>query len=228
MALPKYLFELNGIRHSYTLGKHEVIALDQLSLNIEPAQFVTIMGPSGSGKSTLLSILGLIERATEGEIFWNGENLLEQTEEQWSDLRRYQFGFIFQEFHLFPVLSAAENVEYFLTRQGLSGSIRKQRVEEALSLVGLKDQMHKRPGEMSGGQRQRVAIARALAKQPKVIIADEPTASLDQDTSREILKILADLTQLRQTTVVMASHDPLVLEYSQKVYHLKDGKLAQA
>ncbi|MFW7380021.1 MAG: ABC transporter ATP-binding protein [Oligoflexus sp.] len=225
MSESKHLYKLSDIKHCYALGEHAVIALDGISLEIFPSQFVTIMGPSGSGKSTLLSILGLIERPSQGQLLWQGVNLKEQSEKQWNHLRRYQFGFIFQEFHLFPVLTAAENVEYFLARQGLERTERQQRVEEALTMVGLKDQINKRPGEMSGGQRQRVAIARALAKRPKVIIADEPTASLDQTTSGEILQILRDLTEKEQTTVIMASHDPLVLDYSKKLYHLKDGQL---
>lgn len=219
------LMSIESVTYDYLLGSYQVHALKGVDLTVARSSFITIMGPSGSGKSTLLSVLGLIDRPKSGTVYVAGKSLMEEPETTWNHFRRYYFGFIFQEFHLFPVLSAYENVEYFLSRQGVSNKERAERCEEALCQVGLKDQMKKRPGEMSGGQRQRVAIARALAKKPKLIIADEPTASLDQKTSAEILDILKSLTTNSDTTVITASHDQLVLDYTEILYQLNDGIL---
>ncbi|MEO5666840.1 MAG: ABC transporter ATP-binding protein, partial [Bdellovibrionota bacterium] len=182
----------------------------------------------GSGKSTLLNLLGLIESPQEGRLRLFGQDVALLSERDKNAIRRHKIGFIFQSFHLFNVLSAEENVEYFLHRQGVETSERKSRVEEALRAVGLWDHRKKRPLQMSGGQRQRVAIARAIAKRSEILIADEPTASLDQNTGREIMDLLAHLNKERGTTVVVSSHDPMVLSYIPKVIRLVDGRLENA
>lgn len=201
-----------------------VPALKNVSLTIDRGSFICLKGPSGSGKTTLLNILGLIEPIQKGDVLLNGQSFANLTESEKNGIRRERIGFIFQSFHLFPVLSARENVEYFLIKQGIQTGERKRRVEAALRDVGLLDHGKKRPLEMSGGQRQRVAIARAIAKQPEVILADEPTASLDQNTGRDIMEIFLKLNQERGTTIIVSSHDPMVQSFTPKHISLRDGE----
>ena len=219
------MFTLKNLSFSYFLEKAEFKALQNVSLDIAQGDFVTLAGPSGSGKSTLLSLLGLIENPPARSIFYNGEDLSVLSEERKNHLRRFEFGFIFQHFYLFPVLTAFENVEYFLVKQGIPTDIRKERVDWALETVGLSQFKHKRPSELSGGQRQRVANARALAKKPKVIIADEPTASLDSKTGQSILEYLLTINREANVGIIMASHDPMVLSLSPRIVRLHDGQL---
>ncbi len=219
------MFDVQNLSFSYFLGKAEFKALQDVSLNIPEGDFVTLAGPSGSGKSTLLSIMGLIENSPSQSVFYRDQDLHSLDELRKNKLRRHEFGFIFQHFYLFPVLSAYENVEYFLVKQGIPDAERKIRVEWALETVGLKDLSQKKPNELSGGQRQRVAIARALAKKPQVIIADEPTASLDSKTGRTILDYLLKINQDEKVTIVMASHDQMVLAASPRIIRLHDGRL---
>ncbi len=226
MSSKDVLYQAKNLSFRYRLDQQMVQALKNVDLDIKKGELLLIMGPSGSGKSTLLNLLGLIEPVQEGEILFQGKDLRTQDEKQLNALRRYKIGFVFQSFLLFDVLTAAENVEYFLVRQGLDKATRKQRVEDALKKVDLLPQAKQRPQQMSGGQRQRVAIARALAKAPEVIIADEPTASLDQHTSREILKILRSLADAG-TTVIMASHDSLVKDYATRQIYIADGSIKQ-
>jgi putative ABC transport system ATP-binding protein len=218
------LYSCENISHSYQQGQQVFPALHDVNLEIKAGEFCLIMGPSGSGKSTLLNLLGLIEPLQKGRIFFQGQELQAIHETKKNELRRFQLGFIFQSFHLFDVLTAAENVEFFLTRQGVPSSARKERVQKALEAVDLWIHRDKRPQDMSGGQRQRVAIARALAKDPAVILADEPTASLDQDTARSILVLLKNLSA-QGRTIIISSHDPLAREYASRVLYLKDGRL---
>lgn len=222
------LYACESLRFSYVLGSVPVPALKGVDLRLERGAFVALSGPSGSGKSTLLNLLGLIEAPQEGKLELFGQNVSTLSEKEKNQIRRHRIGFIFQSFHLFNVLSAEENVEYFLHRQGVAGPERKQRVAEALAAVGLTDHRTKRPLQMSGGQRQRVAIARAIAKNSEILIADEPTASLDQNTGREIMDLLARLNQERGTSLIVSSHDPMVLSYIPRVIRLVDGRLADA
>lgn len=218
------LYSCENISHSYQQGPQVFPALHDVNLDIRAGEFCLIMGPSGSGKSTLLNLLGLIEPLQKGRIFFQGQDLQTIDEAKKNEVRRFQLGFIFQSFHLFDVLTAAENVEFFLTRQGVPASERKERVRKALEAVDLWTHKDKRPQDMSGGQRQRVAIARALAKDPAVILADEPTASLDQDTGRSILQLLKNLAA-QGRTIIISSHDPLARDYASRVLYLKDGRL---
>jgi putative ABC transport system ATP-binding protein len=218
------LYSCKKVSHSYKQGAQVFPALHDVNLDIEAGEFCLIMGPSGSGKSTLLNLLGLIEPLQNGRIFFQGQDLQTIDEAKKNEVRRFQLGFIFQSFHLFDVLTAAENVEFFLTRQGVPASERKERVRKALEAVDLWVHKDKRPQDMSGGQRQRVAIARALAKDPAVILADEPTASLDQETGRSILQLLKDLAA-QGRTIIISSHDPLARAYASRVLYLKDGHL---
>lgn len=220
----KSLYECSTLNFSYQLEMQKVEALRGVNLKVDAGEQLLIMGPSGSGKSTLLNLLGLIEPVQSGEIMFEGQAFSKLSEKEKNHIRRYKIGFIFQSFLLFEVLTAAENVEYFLTRQGLPAAERKKRVAAALDAVGITAQANKRPPEMSGGQRQRVAIARALAKHPAVIIADEPTASLDQKTSRDILEVLQSLRS-QGVSIIMSSHDPLAQSYASRIVHIMDGTM---
>lgn len=217
------LYKIENLNFSYYLGKQKVEAVRGVSLEIPEASLVTISGPSGSGKSTLLNLLGLIEPVQSGNLFFQNEELSEISEKSKNKIRKFEIGFIFQHFHLFPVLNAEENVKYFLTCQKLSKKQVNERTEEALKAVGLWEHRKKRPSELSGGQKQRVAIARAIAKRPKVIIGDEPTASLDQKTGREIMEILVKFVKEQKGTVILTTHDPMVQSYSDQNFHLVDG-----
>ena len=225
MADNKPLFEVKSLSFSYQLGHQHVQALQDVSIDIDRGKLVCLSGPSGSGKTTLLSLLGLIEPIQQGEVLFEGKSVRELTEKQRNHARRFRIGFVFQQFHLIPVLTAEENVEFFLSRQGVPKAERNKRVDEALDAVGITSQRKQKPLEMSGGQRQRVALARAIAKKPDVIIADEPTASLDQATGREIMKIFAEQTEKREVTVIAASHDPMVLGFATRKVALCDGKV---
>jgi ABC-type lipoprotein export system ATPase subunit len=219
------LYRLRAVSFSYPLGRLKVRALDGIDLDIGKGEFVCLSGPSGSGKTTLLNLLGLIENVQGGSVELAGRNVGELTESEKNRLRRYLIGFVFQTFQLYPVLRADENVEYFLARQGLPRAERERRVAGALAAVGLSEKRRQRPMEMSGGQRQRVAIARALAKRPQVIVADEPTASLDQATGRGIMQIFQRLNRDSGVTVIAASHDPMVLQFASRELHLVDGRI---
>lgn len=219
------ILSCRDLSFSYDLGRQRILALHGVSLAINKAEFVCFTGPSGSGKSTLLNIFGLIEPVQGGEVLFEGRNLAQLSERERNALRRYKLGFIFQSFHLIEVLTAEENVSFFLARQGVPREERQARVEQALRAVGLWDFRQQRPGELSGGQRQRVAVARALAKRPDVVIADEPTASLDQDNGRQIMQLLRHMSEERGVTVLVSSHDPMVQSFATRQYRLMDGKL---
>ena len=219
------LYKIENLSFSYKLGTQKVSALNNISLTIKRNSFVCLVGPSGSGKSTLLNLLGLIENLQEGYISFDNKAVSEMSEREKNSIRRFKIGFIFQEFHLFPALTAEENIEFFLIKQKLPKKIRKERVEEALNDVNLWSQRTQKPLNMSGGQRQRVAIARALAKKPAVIIADEPTASLDQKTGKDIMTILKELNNKRKVNLILSSHDPMVQSFVEEKIFLADGAL---
>jgi ABC-type lipoprotein export system ATPase subunit len=226
--MSKFLYELRDVSFDYQLGKEKVHALQGFSLDIPSCEFVSLTGPSGSGKSTLLNILGLVEPLQSGTFLFAGRNAVSLSEAEKNKIRRFEIGFIFQSFHLLEVLSAEENVTYFLARQGVPLKQRTERAREALLSVGLIEHAKKKPLEMSGGQRQRVAVARALAKDPKVILADEPTANLDSRTGRELLELLRRLVDERNVSIVMSSHEPMVQEYCSFKVSLVDGRLESA
>lgn len=219
------LYEVRKLDFSYPLGKLQSPALKNLTLAISAGQTTLLSGPSGSGKSTLLNILGLIEPigdrasgSSSGEVLYLGERLDQMTENQKNLLRREKLGFVFQQFFLFDTLSALENVEYFIRHR----PHRKKSALEALDAVGMAEFKDKRPLELSGGQRQRVAIARAWAKNPDVILADEPTASLDQENGKKILGLFREFARSGKS-VVLSSHDPLATEFTDTRILLKDG-----
>ena len=202
-----------------------VPALSDVDLAISAGEFVVVAGSSGSGKSTLLHLLAGLDDPDSGQVFFAGTELATCSEAERTALRRDQLGFVFQSFNLVPVLSAYENVEYGLWLNGVAKSERRQRVENALESVGLSDRMRHRPDHLSGGERQRVAVARALVHEPRAVLADEPTASLDSRTGGEILQLLIDLNASRGTTFVFATHDPAIVARAPRVVHLADGRI---
>ncbi len=220
------LYQLEAITKSHRVGEVFTPALGGVSLQVERGEFIALTGPSGSGKSTLLNILGLMERPSTGIIRFCGHDLSRCTDYQQTDARRRAIGFIFQNFNLVPILTARENVEYALYLEGTqSGSEVRRRAERVLGQLGIASLGGHRPAQLSGGQRQRVAIARAVVKDPKVILADEPTANLDSQNAEQILKILRELNRSFGTTVVIATHDQKLAALADRRIHLCDGKL---
>ncbi len=217
--------ELVDVRKNYYKGRIAIPALDGLSLRIEAGAFVAIMGPSGSGKSTLLHLVGGLDTPTSGTVRVGNARLDTMSERELTAWRSRHVGFIFQMYHLVPVLTAAQNVELPLLLFHMPARERRQRVETALSIVGLADRMDHRPSQLSGGQEQRVAIARAIVTDPDVILADEPTGDLDGRTSQEILKLLDLLHTDFHKTIVMVTHDPRAAGHGQRVLHLDKGVL---
>lgn len=225
MNKQQFLYQLKNIAFSYNLGSHKIEAVRGITMDIPKESLVTFSGPSGSGKSTLLNILGLIEPIQEGNVIFQNEDIATMSQSQLNKIRKFNIGFIFQQFHLIPVFSAEENVRYFLTRQGLNKEEIQTRTRDSLEAVGLWDHRMKKPSQLSGGQRQRVAIARAIAKQPEVIIGDEPTASLDQKTGKEIMEIFDGLVKHNKVSIILTTHDKMIQSYASHNFHIQDGLL---
>jgi putative ABC transport system ATP-binding protein len=219
------LYELRGVSHRYPLGRHLVQALQGVDLDVAKGEFLAVAGPSGSGKTTLLNLLGLIDTAKEGTVRFEGRDMAALDERARTRLRSACIGYIFQTLNLIPVLTAFENVEYFLLKRGISATQARRRVMEALEAVGVVAQARQRPNEMSGGQRQRVAIARALVRDPDVVLADEPTAALDQVTGLAIVNLMKKLGRENGTTFIFCTHDPKVLASADRVVRLEDGRV---
>ena len=209
----------------YQLGKVELVALKQVSLDINSGDFVTIMGASGSGKSTLLNIIGCLDSPTKGRVFLKGQDTSLLSEDQLSQLRGKTIGFIFQEFNLLPNLDALENVMMPMIFQGTPIEQRKKRAHDLLVSVGLGERIYHQPAELSGGERQRVAIARAFANNPELVIADEPTGNLDSTTGKRIMEILTDFHKKQGKTIIVVTHDPHIADYSEKIVDIKDGEI---
>ncbi|MDN5936157.1 MAG: ABC transporter ATP-binding protein [Nitrosospira sp.] len=221
------IVRLEHVCKDYTLGEQQVRALRDITLNIEDGAFLAIAGPSGSGKSTLLNLIGCIDTPSRGKIFINGQDISGQTPDELSDLRARTIGFIFQTFNLLPVLSAEENVEYPLLQfKELRATERRNRIAKYLGIVGLSKFASPRPNQLSGGQRQRVAIARALATQPKIVLADEPTANLDHKTGEGILQLMKDINGNFRTTFIFSTHDWRVMAMADRLVRIEDGQIA--
>lgn len=216
---------IHNLSKIYAQGEIQVTALDNLSLNIAPGEFLALMGPSGSGKSTLLHIIAGVDRPTSGECRVQGVDVTKLNESQLADWRNQNVGFVFQTFNLIPVLTAFENVELPLLLTRLGGNERRKQVHAALDLVGLADRMHHLPKQLSGGQEQRVAIARALVTDPKLVVADEPTGNLDSHSAHDVLGILQSLSRQADKTVIMVTHDPKAAAFGSRSIHLEKGEL---
>jgi putative ABC transport system ATP-binding protein len=223
--MPAAAIELDDVRKIYRKGRIDIPALDGLNLQIAAGEFIGIMGPSGSGKSTLLHLVGGLDAPTSGKVRVGDAQLDEMDERELTQWRSRHVGFIFQMYHLVPVLTAAQNVELPLLLFKMKADERRQRVTTALNVVGLTDRTDHRPNQLSGGQEQRVAIARAVVTDPDVILADEPTGDLDAKTSQEILNLLSLLNSEFGKTIVMVTHDPRAAAYAHRVLHLDKGVL---
>ena len=221
------MISIKNVTKEYKLGKSVVHALRGVDLEINQGEFVSICGPSGSGKTTLLNLIGCLDSPTTGEVVVMNSDVARLSDTALSKLRNSTIGFIFQTFNLIPVLTAYENVEYPLVMLGLSEKERKERVLKILGEVGLINFIKHRPDELSGGQRQRVAIARALVTNPKMVLADEPTANLDSVTGEEILKIMKKMNEEHQTTFIFSTHDSKIMKYAKKIYNISDGRIVK-
>lgn len=221
------LLELKEVKKVYQQGKIEVPALRGIDLIVEEGEFTTIFGPSGSGKTTLLNMIGCLDTPTYGEIFLNGKKISDLTKKELALTRRYNIGFIFQSYNLIPVLTAYENVEFAIRLIGkLSEKKIREKVLKMLEEVGLKGKENRKPGELSGGEKQRVAIARALVKQPKIVLADEPTANLDSETAQDVIKNMVKMNQELGTTFIFSTHDPKIMEHARRYINLRDGLIS--
>jgi putative ABC transport system ATP-binding protein len=218
------LVEIRDICKVYNPGENEVRALDHVSVTIEEGEFVAIIGQSGSGKSTLMNMLGCLDVPTSGSYRLHGQDVADMSDNELSDIRNREIGFIFQGFNLIPNLTAKENVELPLIYRGVSRGKRMELAERALEKVGLAHRMHHKPSEMSGGQQQRVAIARAIAQAPPVILADEPTGNLDSHSTMEIMNILRELHE-EGRTVILITHDNEIAARAKRVIKIKDGRI---
>ena len=220
------LVRVEGITKEYWLGEQKVVALEDITLSIEEGVFLAIAGPSGSGKTTLLNIIGCIDNPTHGKVFIDDVEVTGRSPDQLADLRARTTGFIFQTFNLFPVLTAGENVEYpLLQLPEVSREERRKRVAKFLNVVGLERYAKHMPNQLSGGQRQRVAIARALVINPRIVLADEPTANLDSKTGESILNLMKDINRRYGTTFIFSTHDSRVMAMADRLVHVEDGRL---
>jgi putative ABC transport system ATP-binding protein len=222
------LLRLKDITKIYQQGEIAVPALRGINLEIETGEFTTVFGPSGSGKTTLLNVIGCLDKPTEGEIYFNNNNIADLSKKELSIVRRKNIGFVFQSYNLIPVLTAYENVEFAVKiLEHLSQADIHDKVMDILDLVGLAGLEDRKPNELSGGQKQRVAIARALVKEPKLVLADEPSANLDSDTSEEVLQVMLKMNDELDTTFLFSTHDPLVMDYAKREIELKDGLITK-
>jgi putative ABC transport system ATP-binding protein len=219
------MYKLTNVTKDYPKGRETVHALRGVNVDIPDGEWLAIQGPTGHGKSTLLQILGGLDRPTSGSVDFAGRDLARTREAQMTKVRADSIGFIFQTFNLIPTLSAQENVETALVPLGVSGASRRARAAEALNSLGLGDRLRHLPTELSGGQQQRVAIARALVKEPKVLLADEPTGNLDEDTRDEIIGLLEKLWQDNGLTMVIVTHDSSIARRAQRLGTMRNGKL---
>ena len=202
-----------------------VNALRGVDLSVESGEFVSLAGPSGSGKSTLLNLIGGLDRPSGGEVIVDGVALATLDETQLADLRLNKIGFVFQAYNLIPVLSARENVEFIMQLQGVPSAERRERSLDVLAALGLAELADRRPGQMSGGQQQRVAVARAIVTRPALLLADEPSANLDSETTKGLLELLRRVNVERGVTIVTATHDPMVMSYARRRVQLLDGRI---
>lgn len=216
---------LHGVRKTYRLGAHVIPALQGVDLLVQRGELLALTGPSGSGKSTLLNLCGLIDTPDAGEIMLGGTAVQGLDEQARTLLRRDALGFVFQSFNLVPVMTVAENVDYPLFLAGVPAAERRERVAQQLAAVGLQAHAHRRPDALSGGQRQRVAIARALVKRPRLVIADEPTASLDSHTADQVLDLMRARGQAEGAAFVIATHDGRLTRRCDRVVALLDGRI---
>jgi putative ABC transport system ATP-binding protein len=221
------IVSVKDVSKTYKLGKTEVPALREVSLEIEPGEFLSIAGPSGSGKTTLLNLVGCVDTPSAGAVLVDGQDTARLSERALTDLRLHRIGFIFQSFNLVQVLSVFQNVEFPLLLQGgLTKQERASRVLGLLDAVGIQEYARHRPSELSGGQRQRVAVARALVSRPRLVLADEPTANLDSQTGANLIDLMRDMNRKDGTTFIFSTHDPKVMSHASAIVRIADGRIA--
>jgi putative ABC transport system ATP-binding protein len=220
------VLEARGVSKVFVEGSQRVEVLRGVSLSVAVGEVVALEGPSGSGKTTLLSIMGCILTATQGEVTVAGERVDPSKPGQLRDVRRRSIGFVFQQYNLFPALTALENIEYALNVKGVRGRAAREAATSVLTRVGMADRLHFLPRDLSGGQKQRVAIARALAGSPPVILADEPTANLDTAVGTQVLELFRDLAKSEARGLIIVTHDPKVRAVADRVVGIRDGRLA--
>lgn len=209
----------------YRQGLIDVYALSHITFSAERGEFICLSGPSGSGKSTLLNMIGGLDTPTSGEVFIDGVEIDELSKSQLADIRLHKIGFVFQAYNLIPVLTALENVEMVMQMQGVHKTERNKKALSILKEVGLEGLENRKPPELSGGQQQRVAVARAIVSKPKLVLADEPTANLDSHTASKLIDLMLEMNQQYNTTFIISTHDPMIMERSKKLVKLHDGKI---
>ncbi len=219
------MIELKHIHRDFQVGDQTVHALDDVTLDLQAGEYVSIMGPSGSGKSTLLNLLGLLDRPSSGTYHLNGQDVTGLDDQAQARVRNREIGFVFQMFHLVPRLTAAENIALPLLLAGVPAEQRVAKVQKVLEELNIADRGHHKPDQLSGGQRQRVAIARATITEPEVLLADEPTGNLDHRSGQDVIRILEGLNA-RGITLIMVTHDPEMGQRARRQLHMMDGKLA--
>jgi putative ABC transport system ATP-binding protein len=223
----KTIIRLEHIYKTYGSGDIQVNALSDVNLIIDAGEYCAIMGPSGSGKSTAMNVIGCLDRPSAGAYYLDGEDVSQLSDTDLAHIRNRKLGFVFQQFHLLPQLSALENVMLPMVYAGVATHERKERAAEALTRVGLANRLHNRPNQLSGGQQQRVAIARAIVNRPVLLLADEPTGALDSQTTQEVMNIFSELNT-SGITVVMVTHEPEVARLTQRIVWFRDGQVIHA
>jgi putative ABC transport system ATP-binding protein len=222
------ILHIHNVTRSFTRGDEKITVLRNLNLRVAEGDFLAIMGPSGSGKTTLLNLIAGLDKPNQGEVWIGGQCVSKMDEATLASWRTRNIGFIFQFYHLLPVLTAYENVELPLLLLPLSSAKRREQVLNALDLVGLSDRLYHRPGQLSGGQQQRVGIARAIVTDPTLIVADEPTGDLDARSAVEILNLMDELQKGLTKTILLVTHDPRAAERAQRTVHLEKGQLLES
>ncbi len=220
------LVKAENVKKEFKQGEFTVKALDGLSFEIQEGEFTALVGPSGSGKTTLLNAIGALDTLTSGTIILDGQDLSQLSHSELSAFRLHKIGFVFQAYNLIPVLTAYENIEFILQLQGVAPAERKVRIMKLLADMEMKDLENRFPRQLSGGQQQRVAVARALISEPKVVLADEPTANLDSKNAELLLDLMEEMNKKTGTTFLFSTHDERIMKRARRLIHLRDGKIS--
>ncbi|RRD02717.1 ABC transporter ATP-binding protein [Prevotella sp. OH937_COT-195] len=225
IAKPSVIVQTQNLCKVFRNGLSEIKAADHVNINLRQGEFSAIVGPSGSGKTTLLNLIGGLTLPSSGKILVNGKDIGTLKDKDLVDFRLHNIGFVFQSFNLIPVLTVEENISFIMELQGIEKNKRKQRTNELLELIGLKDRAKSHPATLSGGQKQRVAVARALASKPLFVLADEPTASLDVKAAGKLLDTMQLLNEQEHITFLFSTHDPRVMERARRIITIEDGRI---